>query len=75
MIKEFVDARRQNTAMQLAPQVLYSSRDPPLEIRNVPGLIKSDDVGYVTFGRSIRTKCVLFLTLHFSTLSPAFFFP
>jgi actin related protein 2/3 complex, subunit 2 len=36
--------------MQHAPQVLYSSRDPPLEIRNVPGLTRSDDVGYVTFG-------------------------
>jgi len=57
-LQEFVDARRQNTAMQHAPQVLYSSRDPPLEIRNVPGLIRSDDVGYVTF--------VLF-PQHFST--------
>lgn len=51
ILKEFVDARRQNTAMQHAPQVLYSSRDPPLEIRNVPGLKHSDDVGYVTFGK------------------------
>ncbi|CAG7849488.1 Actin-related protein 2/3 complex subunit 2 AltName: Full=Arp2/3 complex 34 kDa subunit; Short=p34-ARC [Serendipita indica DSM 11827] len=48
-LQEFVDARRQNTAMQHAPQVLYSSRDPPLEIRNVAGLKRSDDVGYVTF--------------------------
>ncbi|PVF95925.1 putative ARC35-subunit of the Arp2/3 complex [Serendipita vermifera] len=48
-LQEFVDARRQNTAMQHAPQVLYSSRDPPLEIRNVAGLQRSEDVGYVTF--------------------------
>ncbi|KAG8833716.1 hypothetical protein FRC17_010179 [Serendipita sp. 399] len=50
-LQEFVDARRQNTAMQHAPQVLYSSRDPPLEIRNVSNLKRSDDVGYVTFGK------------------------
>jgi len=47
-LQEFVDARRQPT-IQNAPQVLYSSRDPPLEIRHLPGLKNSDDVGYVTF--------------------------
>ena len=46
--QEFVDARRQ-PSIQNAPQVLYSSRDPPLEIRHVPGLRNSDDIGYVTF--------------------------
>jgi actin related protein 2/3 complex, subunit 2 len=46
--KEFVDARRLPT-IQNAPQVLYTNRDPPLEIRSVPGLKVSDDVGYVTF--------------------------
>lgn len=49
-LQEFVDARRLPT-IQNAPQVLYSSRDPPLEIRHVPGLKASDDIGYVTFGR------------------------
>lgn len=46
--KEFVDARRQ-PSIQNAPQVLYSNRDPPLEIRHVPGLRNADNVGYVTF--------------------------
>ncbi|KAI0648876.1 actin-like protein ARPC2 [Trametes meyenii] len=47
-LQEFVDARRLPT-IQSAPQVLYTTRDPPLEIRHVPGLNDSDDVGYVTF--------------------------
>ena len=46
--QEFVDARRQ-PSIQTAPQVLYSSRDPPLEIRDVPDLRNSDEIGYVTF--------------------------
>lgn len=47
-LSEFVDARRR--AIQNAPQVLYRN-DPPLEIRNVPG-VKTDesgDIGYITF--------------------------
>ncbi|WFC93962.1 Arp complex subunit [Malassezia brasiliensis] len=47
-LQEFVDARRQ-PSIQNAPQVLYSSREPPLEIRSVPGLQRSEDTGYVTF--------------------------
>jgi len=47
-LQEFVDARRQPT-IQNAPQVLYSNRDPPLEIRHVPGLRNTEDIGYVTF--------------------------
>lgn len=47
--QEFVDARRLST-LQNAPQVLYSNRDPPLELRGVSGLKASEDVGYVTFG-------------------------
>lgn len=46
-LQEFVDARKR--AIQNAPQVLYSQKEPPLEIRNVPGLKVSDDIGYVTF--------------------------
>ncbi|KAK9477618.1 Arp2/3 complex, 34 kd subunit p34-Arc-domain-containing protein [Lipomyces japonicus] len=46
-LQEFVDARRRS--IQNAPQVLYSNKEPPLEIRSVPGLKTSDDVGYVTF--------------------------
>ena len=51
-LKEFVDARRLPT-LQNAPQVLYSNRDPPLELRGVSGLKTGDDVGYVTFGKEI----------------------
>lgn len=47
-LQEFVDARRQ-PSIQNAPQVLYSSRDPPLEIRHLSGLKNSEDAGYVTF--------------------------
>lgn len=46
-----MDARRLPT-IQTAPQVLYSNREPPLEIRQVPGLATGDDVGYVTFSTS-----------------------
>lgn len=47
-LQEFVDARRR--AIQNAPQVLYSQKEPPLEIRDLPGVRASDDnVGYVTF--------------------------
>ncbi|KAI0313176.1 arp2/3 complex [Amylostereum chailletii] len=47
-LQEFVDARRLPT-IQNAPQVLFTNREPPLEIRGVPGLIDSDSIGYVTF--------------------------
>ncbi|KAK9456813.1 Arp2/3 complex, 34 kd subunit p34-Arc-domain-containing protein [Dipodascopsis uninucleata] len=46
-LQEFVDARRR--AVQNAPQVLYSAKEPPLEIRSLPGVTASDDIGYVTF--------------------------
>ncbi|KAK0218122.1 arp2/3 complex 34 kDa subunit [Armillaria solidipes] len=47
-LQEFVDARRL-PAIQNAPQVLYSSRDPPLEIRHLGNLRNTEDMGYVTF--------------------------
>lgn len=47
-LQEFVDARRQ-PAIQNAPQVLYSAREPPLELRNVRGLRDAESIGYVTF--------------------------
>ncbi|KAK9474915.1 Arp2/3 complex, 34 kd subunit p34-Arc-domain-containing protein [Dipodascopsis tothii] len=46
-LQEFVDARRR--AIQNAPQVLYSNKEAPLEIRRAPGFKPSEDVGYVTF--------------------------
>ena len=48
-LQEFVDARRQ-PSIQNAPQVLYSQREPPLELKGVSGLKDSENVGYVTFG-------------------------
>ncbi|RIB27056.1 Arp2/3 complex, 34 kd subunit p34-Arc-domain-containing protein [Gigaspora rosea] len=46
-LQEFVDARRR-PAIQKAPQVLYSSKDPPLEIRHLTEP-QNENVGYVTF--------------------------
>ena len=48
-LQEFVDARRQSS-IQNAPQVLYSNREPPLEIREIKGLSRGESMGYVTFG-------------------------
>lgn len=50
--QEFVDARRLHS-LQNAPQVMYSNREPPLEIRHLPGLKNGEDWGYVTFGTYI----------------------
>ncbi|KAG5513534.1 hypothetical protein PMAC_000966 [Pneumocystis sp. 'macacae'] len=47
-LQEFVDARRR-PAIQNAPQVLYSYRDPPLEIQAIKSLNRSENIGYVTF--------------------------
>lgn len=51
-LQEFVDARRRPSC-QTAPQVLYSNREPPLEIRHLKGLDMTEKSGYVTFGASI----------------------
>ncbi|KAI9218983.1 arp2/3 complex [Blastocladiella britannica] len=47
-LQEFADARRLPTCMN-APSVLYTPRDPPLELRSVPDVPQGDSVGYVTF--------------------------
>ncbi|KAJ1733516.1 Arp complex subunit [Coemansia sp. RSA 1939] len=47
-LQEFVDARRQ-ASIQNAPQVGYSSREAPLEIRHLPGLRQDESAGYVSF--------------------------
>lgn len=60
-LQEFVDARRQ-AALQNAPQVLYSNRDPPLEIRHLRGLKSSEDIGYVTFGVFLDSWICLAIT-------------
>jgi actin related protein 2/3 complex, subunit 2 len=52
-LREFVDARKR-PALQNAPQVLFSNRDPPLEIRHLPEIAKARNtkrqIGYITFG-------------------------
>ena len=53
-LREFVDARKR-PALQNAPQVLFSNRDPPLEIRGMPEISKArnnakGEIGYITFG-------------------------
>lgn len=45
-----MDARRRVPALQNAPQVLYSIREPPMELRHL-NLKDSDDISYVTFGK------------------------
>jgi hypothetical protein len=70
-LQEFVDA----------PQVLYSNRDPPLEIRHIPGLKNTEDVGYVTFGAlifdSLTLQCldILIILLPLSSLPPPLLCP
>ncbi|KAJ1679563.1 Arp complex subunit [Spiromyces aspiralis] len=47
-LQEFVDVRRQGV-LPNAPQVLYSNREPPLEIREVVKPVAGENRGYVTF--------------------------
>lgn len=46
-LQEFVDARRR--AVQNAPQVLYSHKEPPLEIKDLVANSGDENVGYITF--------------------------
>lgn len=45
-MQEFKEGRRAN---QQAPQVLFSHRDPPSELANMPEAAVGDNIGYVTF--------------------------
>lgn len=51
-LQEFFDARRL-PSLQSAPQVRYSNREPPSEIRHLPGLSSAENVGYVTFSKTL----------------------
>jgi len=56
-LQEFAEARARN---QAAPQVLFSIKDPPVEIQGQPTALTGDNVGYVTFvlfPRHINAKC------------------
>lgn len=46
-LQEFVDARRRS--VQTAPQVLYSHKDPPLDIQSVALPSNNENKGYITF--------------------------
>lgn len=47
-LQEFVDARKRS--VQTAPQVMFTQRDPPLDIKNAVSRRNDDDnKGYVTF--------------------------
>jgi actin related protein 2/3 complex subunit 2 len=60
-LQEFVDARRR--AIQNAPQVLFRN-DPPLELEGQPGVKAGrGDVGYVTFGASLKSYNLLLIFL------------
>ena len=79
-LREFVDARKR-PALQNAPQVLFSNRDPPLEIRGMPEISKArnnnakGDIGYITFGIVPFSESLLIIVLfprHFNTPDRAF---
>lgn len=46
LLKEFKEGRRQ---YQQAPQVLYSHKEPPMELQNTDAKV-GDNIGYITFG-------------------------
>ena len=46
-MQEFKEGRR---ASHTAPQVLFSHREPPLELQNTEARV-GDNIGYVTFGK------------------------
>ena len=45
--QEFLEGRRH---YQQAPQVLFSHKEPPLELKNTDAR-KGDNIGYITFGK------------------------
>ena len=49
--QEFKEGRRR---YQQAPQVLFSHKEPPLELTNTDAKT-GDNIGYITFGKISRT--------------------
>lgn len=45
-LQEFKEGRR---ASHTAPQVLFSHREPPLELKDTDATV-GDNIGYITFG-------------------------
>lgn len=61
-MQELREGRR---ASHTAPQVLFSHREPPLELANTDAKV-GDNIGYVTFGKTFRKyKSVHFLNVFF----------
>lgn len=52
--QEFKEGRR---ASHTAPQVLFSHREPPLELKDTDAAV-GDNIGYITFGKknTLRTS-------------------
>ena len=46
MVQEFKEGRRR---YQQAPQVLFTHKEPPLELKNTDARV-GDNIGYITFG-------------------------
>jgi actin related protein 2/3 complex subunit 2 len=46
-MQEFKEGRR---ASHTAPQVLFSHREPPLELQNTDARV-GENIGYITFGK------------------------
>lgn len=46
-MQEFKEGRR---ASHTAPQVLFSHREPPLELQNTDAMV-GENIGYITFGK------------------------
>lgn len=72
-LQEFKEGRR---ASHTAPQVLFSHREPPLELKDTDAAV-GDNIGYITFGRrettptpspSVSTNCAA--SNHHHSLSP-----
>uniref|UniRef100_A0A8C9DV67 Arp2/3 complex 34 kDa subunit n=1 Tax=Prolemur simus TaxID=1328070 RepID=A0A8C9DV67_PROSS len=70
-MQEFKEGRR---ASHTAPQVLFSHREPPLELKDTDAAV-GDNIGYITFGEIWDTLWHLvsvktYFTLYFCTKNP-----
>lgn len=52
LVQEFKEGRR---ASHTAPQVLFSHREPPLELKDTDAAV-GDNIGYITFGKQAAPR-------------------
>lgn len=52
LVQEFKEGRR---ASHTAPQVLFSHREPPLELKDTDAAV-GDNIGYITFGKQAALR-------------------